>query len=52
MNRVKFTTTLKTDLVLKLKHEAVERNIPVNRILEYMAENYYAGKEKPAYVAK
>ena len=45
MNRVKFTTTLKTDLVLRLKHEAVERGISVNKILEDMAANYYAEKE-------
>ena len=45
MARVRFDTTLRKDLLLKLKHEAIERGIPVNRILENMAENYYAGKE-------
>jgi len=52
MNRVKFTTTLKNDLVLRLKHEAVERNVPVNRILERMAEIYYADRENAKYIAK
>ena len=45
MARVRFDTTLRKDLLLKLKHEAIERGIPVNRILENMAENYYANKE-------
>jgi len=45
MARIRFDTTLREDLLLKLKHEAVERKIPVNKILEDMAANYYAGKE-------
>lgn len=45
MAQAKFTTTIKNELLLKLKHDAVEQGIPVNRILEDIAEQHYTDKE-------